>query len=461
MPEATEEILLHLDVCEACERRLEELEPLLRRYCELRTESLPASPAWRDIGPALDSADALKTKSRTSRSAWAGALAAAATICVFLVWPTGRQSELRAETLLREAERSVPMVGSKRRLEVRTAAGSFIRAAVISGKTETDAVGVRFTAAHYDWNDPLSPASYGKWRDGLKKKKVSVIEDKEQGRIETDTSEGELLKASLTITENNMRVVAGRFEFADRQWVEIAALPDAEEAPAAALPPNSAPARPTEPELPPRFAQPVAERELRVWAAIDGLNLGAGTPVNVEVVNQEQLLVTADHLDPSQEQLLRARIAGIQGAAVEIASGDAGVAARAVDPAINASEGIVARAHFLARLQTRFPISTEAALDLPDRRMLWEMRRRCVSLLNQDIELLGGKIGKVAPSGAMPASSTVAELVESATIVDRLVTSLFANANADPDRERLSEEFNKLRQIASEYARSLGEEPSR
>jgi hypothetical protein len=460
-PEAMEEILLHLDGCEVCERRLEELEPLLRRYRELRAESLPESPAWRDIGPVLDSVDALKTKSRTSRSAWAGALAAAATICVFLLWPAGRQSELRAETLLREAERSLPMEGSKRRLEVRTAAGSFIRPAVLNGMMAVDPVGVRFTAAHYDWNDPLGPASYGKWWDGLRKKKVSVVEDKGQGRIETDTSEGELVKASLTITENNMRVVAGRFEFADRQWVEIAALPDAEEAPvAASRTPDSFDSSSKEPS--PRFVQSLPERELHVWAAIDSLNLGAGTPVNVEVVSQERLLVTADHLDPSEEQLLRARIAGTEGAAVQIANGDAGIAAHAVDPAINASEGILARAHFLARLQSRFPASTEAVLDLADRRMLWKMRMRSVSLLNQDIELLGTKLPKRGNVPLSPATAaTVQDLVDSATIVDRLVTGLFANTNADPDRDRVIDEFNKLREMALGYARSLGEEPSR
>jgi hypothetical protein len=435
------------------------VEPLLRRYRELRAASLAESPAWRDIGPALDSVDAQKTKSRTSKSAWAGALAAAAAICLFLLWPTGRQSELRAETLLREAERSVPMEGSKRRLEVRTAAGSFIRPAVLNdGKAAADVVGVRFTAAHYDWNDPLGPATYGKWQDGLKKKKVSVIEDNGRGRIETDTSEGELLKASLTITENNMRVIAGRFEFADRQWVEIAALPDAENAPVAApRPPDSSPERSL------RFVQPLPERELHVWAAIDSLDLGAGTPVNVEVVNQERLVVTADHLDRSQERQLRARIAGIEGATLEIANGeDSGVTAHAVDPAINASEGIVARAHFLARLQSRFPASAETALDLADRRMLWEMRRRSLSLLNQDIEYLGTKLPKNGNAPLSKAiSATVQDLVDSATLVDRLVTGLFANANVDPDRDRVIEEFNKLRETAIAYARSLGEEPSR
>jgi hypothetical protein len=345
---------------------------------------------------------------------------------------------------------------------VRTAKGSFVRPAVLTGKSAADAVGARFQTAHYDWNDPLGPASYEKWRDGLKKKKISVTENSGQAYIKTDTSEGELVEASLTIAENNMRVIAGRFEFADQQWVEIAALPDVAESPVAAIPaPAPVPARQTEAEPSLRFAQTLPERELHAWALIDRLNLGAGAPVSVDA-RQERIVVTAYGLDPAQEQQLRDGLAGIEGVTLEVANaGDTARAAHAVDSAINTSEEIVARAHFLDQLQNQFPAATEEAFGLADRRMLWEMRSRCLSLMGLNLEALRSKLGNNwKPSGAAVSPAT-RELVESATLVDQLVTNLFATSNDTPARDRLTEEFNKLRAISLEYARKLGEEPSR
>jgi hypothetical protein len=439
LPQETERILLHLDTCKVCERRLEELEPLLGRYRELRTANLPESPVWGDITQRMDE------RKRIPKPAWMGTLAAAAALCALFLWPTGKQAELRAETLLKEAEKSAP---PKRRLEVRTAAGSFVRPAVLIGSA-SDAVGSRFEKAHYDWNDPLGAASYGKWRDGLKAKKVKVTENSGQAKIETDTSEGELVGASLTIAENNMTVVAGRFEFADREWVEIAAIPDVTEPPKINMTLKAAP------DATARFVQTLPERELHVWAAIDQLNLGAGAPINIEAASGERILVTAYRLEPDKEQQLRANLAKIEGVTLEVAD-DSGAAARPVDSAINLSESIVARAHLLDRLANRFPESTAESFGVADRHTLWEMRVRYASLMNKDIDALGKKLS-ITPR-RMPVSAPPAQaLVESATLVDRLVTDLLSNSPSD----HLTEEFSRLRQLSLDYAQSLGAEPSR
>lgn len=444
--EETEQILLHLDTCASCERRLEELEPLFRLYREQRIANLPDSPAWRDLSSAMDSID---RKRRTKVPAWMGTLAGGAALCAFLLWPTGRQAELRADTLLRQAEKSAPM----NRLEVKSAAGSFIRPAVLKGVTANDAVGSRFMAAHYNWDDPLAPSSYGKWRDRLKTKKVTVVEKSGQAQIETDTSEGDLVAASLTIAENNMTVVAGRFEFADRQWVEITAIPDAVETPAPV-----AAVSPREPAPSARFVQTLPERELHVWAALDRLGLSAGAPVSVEAGTGDQIQVIAYRLESDQERQLRLALSTIEGVTLELPAADDSISPT-VDSAINTSESILARAHFLDRLASRFPLSTEAALNLADRRTLWEMRSRKAALMNRDIESLGNKLAKFG-SFASPGISSAQSLLESATIVDRLVTGMFATVNSDPPWSRLREEFPQLRKIAGEYARSLGEEPS-
>ena len=457
--EEAEQILLHLDSCPVCERRLEAIEPLLCRYRDIRAESFAKPPSWRGLEDAMDRMDARKPPSQVRRPAWTGLIAAGVALCVFLLWPTGRQAELRAGTLLRDAQRSEAAGGLKRRLEVRTAAGSFVRPAVLNGKLAVDAVGARFISARYDWSDPLAPVSYSKWQDTLKSKKVEVAERDGQARIQTNTSEGELVEASFTIAENNMRVISGRFRFSDRLWVEIAAIPDTTESAASVV--SATPAAPSV-----RFIHSLAERELHVWAAIDRMNLGAGAPISVDPGPGDRIMITAYQLPDSQERELRTELSSIEGVTLERGesnNGERTVSPMPVDSAIEISESIVSRTHLLDRLADRFPPSTEEGFTLPDRRILWEMRTRNVALIEKDINALGKKLPKALSTqpGVSAARPSTQAMVESATIVDRLVTILFTAAGSDQDRSRLREEFSKLRETAVDYSRSLGEEPSR
>jgi hypothetical protein len=454
-----EQILIHLDSCPACEQRLEAIEPLLRRYRKMRAETFPKLPSWRGLEHAMDRIDARKSPSRVRRPAWAGVIAAGAAICGFLLWPTSRQAELRAATLLREAQRT-EVVGLKRRLKVKTPAGSFVRPAVLHGNLAADTVAARFTSARYDWTDPLGPDSYVKWQDTLKSKKVKVTEKDGEARIQTDTRESDLVEASFTIAENNMRVIAGRFEFSDRLLVEIAAIPDSIEEPSE----PAVSATPSAPGSSARFIHTLPERELLVWTAIDRMNLGAGAPISVDAGPGDRILITAYQLDETQERELRAHLSNIEGVTLERSSNEPTVSAKAADSAIEISESIVSRAHLLDRLANRFPASTVEAFTLPDRRTLWELRTRGVTLLNKDIEALGNKLAKVltlSEPAISDAPSSTQALVESATIVDRLVTALFTAVNPVAERNRLPDEFSKLKQRSLEYSRSLGEEPSR
>jgi hypothetical protein len=84
----TEQILLQLDKCPACEQRLEDLEPLLGLCRDRRITDLPESPAWRDLSSAMDSIDhkpLTRAPRRAPRKAWMGAVAAGAAICAFLL----------------------------------------------------------------------------------------------------------------------------------------------------------------------------------------------------------------------------------------------------------------------------------------------------------------------------------------------------------------------------------------
>lgn len=241
--------------------------------------------------------------------------------------------------------------------------------------------------------------------------------------------------------------------------VEITAIPDAIETPA---PLSSFSPREL---LPPsgRFVRALPETELHVWTTLDQLGLSAGAPVSVEVGIGDRIQVIAYRLESDQKRQLRADLSGIEGVTLSLPAPDVSGAppsSKAVDSAINSSESILARAHFLDRLASRFPPSLEAALSLADRKALWEMRTRHVALMNQDIETLGNRLAKFGRSAPSRASSTQT-LLESATIVDRLVIGMFVTVNSDPPWDRLREEFPRHRQLSLEYARSLGEEPTR
>ncbi len=97
------------------------------------------------------------------RFAWLSGVAAAAIVVAFLL-PWGRQSEIRADTLLARAATSAVHNARPSRLRIRTRRTSFVRPAALrgaaaSGRDEA-AIEERFVAAHYDWQEPLSVQSY-------------------------------------------------------------------------------------------------------------------------------------------------------------------------------------------------------------------------------------------------------------------------------------------------------------
>ncbi|HTB14005.1 MAG TPA: hypothetical protein VK752_20670 [Bryobacteraceae bacterium] len=70
-------------------------------------------------------------------------------------------------------------------------------------------------------------------------------------------------------------------------------------------------------------------------------------------------------------------------------------------------------------------LDTRRGLTLLDRRTLWEIRARDIALLNNDIEALGNKVAKtlsLSLPGTPSASLCTQAIVESASLVDRLVT---------------------------------------
>jgi hypothetical protein len=506
-PDEVERILEHLDDCKRCEERLEELEPAIAEYRRFRARIAPQLPRpsrpWPDIQMDMERLDRQPSKlrrisappqpvrvrrSRVTRPAqlmragWMSAIAAGVLICGLLLWPRG-DGLLRAETLLLKASNAAShsTVRARSHLRVKTRTASFIRPAVLSngvGADGLDAMKSRFQAAHYDWTDPLNPAAFTDWRNGLRSKVDKVARqgtgDAKEYTIDTSTPEGGLRDAALTIEAKDMLPVSGRFEFSDSEWVEIATIPEAVEAPVAAAPSVSLPAPVTAPPVVTRPALSeieLAERELEVRAAIDGLQASIGEPIGIEV-ESGSVVVTIYNLAPQQEGQLRASLGGMEG--VIIRSPDRGAdsgpdapptsqAAQAAPfPAIDTSEAIVSRAHVLSQLAVRFPPEMEPRLSATGRGLLADMRARHAAAINRDIDTLSSQLSGTRPlsipkeapardpAGSSPAS--MAALTDAAASVHRLVTSVYAagagNVDAASAWPELASELSRLRRLA-------------
>lgn len=486
-PVEVERILEHLDHCRSCDRRQQELEPAISEYRRFRQRMAPQLPRpplpWADIWVEMDRIDrnpleqinrASRVKQmpnrRIMRPGWLSAIAAGILLAGLALWPHG-DSLMRAETLLRKATLATSHSSARTRshLRVKTRTASFIRPAVLVRGTQTDqmeAVRTRFEAAHYDWTDPLNPAALGSWRNSLANKSDKVTKtDREPAEytLETSTDEGSLRDAALTFEAKDLQPVSGRFQFADAEWVEIAAVPDAPELPAAPGP-APAPATTVAPEAPsappievPRMLSEIelAEREVEVRAAIDRMAPGAGEPIGIET-ESGKVVVTIYNLAPQQEGQLRASLQGMEGVVIRSPDSNASPAGQtavaAPFPAIDTSEAIVSRAHVLDQLARRFPPDLEARLSETSRATLQVLRSRQISAVRQDVETLVGQLSSTRPLsvGTEPSVPDVsASLTQTATAVQRLVTSIYAGGAGQVDPAsvwpQLAAELSRLR----------------
>lgn len=479
-PEEVERILEHLDECKRCEERLEELEPAIAEYRSFRERITPQLPRptrpWPDLQAEMDRMDRRPSKLRRiaaepkpvtmaaphSRHAfnakWMSAIAAGVLVCGWIFWPRSG-TLLRAETLLQASMSAVSHAASRSRSHVRvkTRTASFLRPAVLhgaGGPGNLDAVRSKFQAAHYDWNDPLNPRAFAEWRSTVPDKADRVSSSGREYTIATTAPQGALREAALTIQSSDMLPVSGRFQFADAEWVEIAAVPDSAEAPppVATAPtlPSSAPAPGV--QQPALSGAALAERELEVRSAIDHAQGGAIPPVGIET-ESGHVVVTIYNLAPQQEGQLRAVLESMEGVIIRSqgrgpdsgpdapTASPSGVAAPF--PAIDTSEAIVSRAHLLNRLSERFPPELEASLSAQSRGLLAELRSRQAAAINREIELLHTQLSSTRPlsvaqeppprqaSGSSPPPVTA--LIQAASSVHRLVTSIYAGGVGQVD----------------------------
>ncbi len=480
-PERFEEILSHLSICPQCEQRMEQMESALAPYLHFRKHVAPMFPQpsapWVNIWDQMGRVDPPRPRRKVAtRPVWVGAMAAVAVALVWF-WPRP-DSSLHAETLLQKSK--VAMAHSpaqaRRRLSVRTQAGSFIRPAVLSNGSARNniagRVGAEFGSADYNWSDPLNPAAFAEWRDSRRHKLDVVLvlpsprtEAASGYTIRTTTPDGELRQASLTIEAPAMLPVGARFVFANQDWIEISTIPEV----AAPVELAMGTRRPVPFVERTDVGEPVpgeinlASRELRVRTAIDALNLPAGEPIGIEIDDRNQIVVTSYALGAQDLNRLRASVQGIEGLIVRVEEATPKTAAE-TDPAIDASETVVSQAHLVSQIAERFLPATVVKLNPEDRRTLWRLRERQTGELNRRIDLLYQQLGKAVPNTTPPEIDSAVGLLSSATTVNRLVTNIYASGNAYRDAApELSLELAHLKQVAQGYsnyvARSLEKLP--
>ena len=448
-------IRAHLEACWQCRSEVETLQATIGDCVRYRknvlAEGLPPAPApWKPLD--FESVEAeLAAQSPAARLArlfsprrnaplgWAFAGALALVLMFAAAVKLRETPKVEAAALLKKAVAvSEARPHTARRLRIRTSRREIVR--VVFGTsphtTGEDEIASLFGAAHYDWNDPLSARAYAAWREGLSRKEDLVsTPDRDSYLIKTTTDEGELLSASLKMRATDFEGVEGRFEFRNREWVEMTELVDQQTTPVSSA--GTAGGMSRQPGMPPvpslsdtsDSAEPSAySEELQVFAALHQVGADLGDPIEVsrdgrEIVvsgtgvpgqHQQQLHVLLDRLphvavrfsDPS----LPASNPPAQGPATRDAAGPE----RPTYPArlearlggrpqferfsgqvLDWTDSAMARVYALRRLAQQFPAEAEAAMRPEERRALRNIGREHAQALAEDLQKIANTVTPV------------------------------------------------------------------
>ncbi len=419
----------HLQACPSCTTRLRDIEAAAAAYTEyrdtIRGPSLTPIPRpWSPLSTLVARHEA-EHPPRTFRWWPALAVAAGAAALVFAVVfhqtiePNGR----RATELLSQSARTT--FSLSRRVSMRVHGRTLFRPAVLITDSALDAdpdqkhLRGLFEEARYSWSDPLSARSFQAWRMELREKRDSVTvahdrPDEVSYRVRTETTDGVLHSASLTLRGPDLRPTDAAFDFVGEEPLE---MQETTAAPAEA--PREKPQAPSTAAVTETPATP--EDMLRVFVALDAIGADAGDPIDVsEDSNHRHIVVRSTGLSHErQEQIERAltplprvradfntvgsapvhsppapseRLSnGIPTALREqFENRSGGVVAfqELTDRVLDASATIVARAHTLEVLSEKFAPDVEMSLSVRDREVLAQLRQRHFS----EIERLATRI---------------------------------------------------------------------
>jgi len=506
----------HLEACWQCRSALEELQETIGDCVRYRKNVLqvylPPPPApWTDIHGRFDEMDAALDqggfwdratrflRARTGYATrWAPVAVAFIVICV-LFYRFRQTPSVQAAELLRKAVGAADArPRESRRIRIRTKDRSLTRLAVLERKSApgaADADTLRslqalFAAADYDWENPLSARSYQAWRDHLTDKRDEVIEERDSYHL-PNSGLGELAEGSLTIRMQDLRPVEGRFEFRNREWVEIAEIADATPPPdaiasvGAMTSGRSTTALPGIPRgaaqlSPPTHTATIGD-ELQVLAALNRVGADLGDPIEVSR-SESDILVTGVGIAPRRQQEIHDALRSQKHVVVRFSESEpASVQPEREAPAdrmVNAdiqrlqarmaeqiggrmyfaqlgaqvldlSEPMMSRAYALRRLAERIPIEVEPELSAQDWQLLRSLRREHTTALQRqaaEIDRLLEPVlsvkgaARAEPDGAIssgPWQPATEELFQSARRVDRLLAAVFGAAVGESSGDQL------------------------
>lgn len=531
-PKRAGQIQAHLAACWQCRTELEELQKTISesvRYRQTVFQScFPSPPApWCDIRSRMTDVDATLGSSSFLRGTlkgtgtvvrnprwWAPALAAGLALTVIVMQfrntPAVSAAELlRKATIAADSQpkkpRKIQFVSANRRLTRVT--GASVASKITLSKEDTENLAViqaMFTAARYDWADPLSAHSYSSWRDGLAAKNDQVETKDDCYVLRTSTTDGEIVEASLKLRTSDLRPVEGTLEFRSHELLEMR---DVSEEPVFTSESRSTgdgdtramtPASPNRVQTSSVVAPPATEsssisHELNVYATLRRLNADLGEPIEV-LRRDDRVLVTGVGVAPERQSQLRAELASQQGVVVEFTdptSVSAPTGSERVTSSRNApspsmvqiekyfgsrvafdqfadqtfelSDAMMARIHALRRLAERFPVEIDSKLTADDRRLLVSMRLEHFGALSSKTEGLQQRMGPVLSAlGASPADqprlqslatwqAATEEIFRDARQVEIQLGVLLGGASGETSPSRVLSSLSSLRSKIKSY----------
>jgi hypothetical protein len=505
------QIRQHLEACGHCRAELEELQNTAGDCVRYRKNVLgtclpPPPEAWQDLSRGFDRIDAsLAGESLAARLArvvfpprpvvrWAATGAIAVAVVCAIVYQLRETPSVHAAALLKKA---VAVADSRprpaRRIRIRTASQQLTRV-VGAGQpaSDTPAIERLFRSANYNWDDPLSARAFETWRDQLpaKRDEVAAMEDPQSPdrnsyRIQTTTDASELVSATLKLRMTDFEPLEGRFEFRNREWVEMTELTDQPNEPASTVA-GATGGMSRQPGMPPDRVESLAEpvnpagvaEELQVVAALHQVGADLGDPVEI-ARESGQILVSGTGIPPQHQKQIHEALDSIPGVVVRftepggVPSGPGAPPVEPEAPAVRDSAGsappafqarleerlggrpqyerfssqlldesdaAMARAYALRRLAQQFPPDVERQLSMEDRHTLGNLWRDHLAAFAKEsgqmeaaltplLRSLGGTVAPLdvrsEPAAWQPATE---ELVGAARRVETLLAVLLGMA---------------------------------
>jgi hypothetical protein len=370
---------------------------------------------------------------------WALSGAAALALCFVAVQQLRETPKVQAAALLQKAVRAAQSrPAAHQRLRITTRTGQMTRVIGVAYKPPAREVEIArlFDAAKYDWNDPLSAQSFARWRGGLAHFQDAVASQANSYDIKTTTEDSELVSATLKLRTTDLEPMEGRFEFRNRDWVEMTELVDQQTNPASIVAGTTG-GKPRQPGVPPgpmevpkETADPAAfSEQLQVVSALHRLGADLGDPLEISR-EAGQVLVSGTGIPPQRQQQIHGLLdrlphvvvrfddpafpAGATPAPSEPATRDAAgpekstYAARIEErlggrpqferfssAVLDWTDSAMTRAYALRRLAQQFSAAAENEMNAEDRRTLRRLGREHVAAFTKDAQRVANTVNPV------------------------------------------------------------------